>query len=122
VIPFLVLAVGVDNMFVLAHALQRQGQALPLAERVAAALSAAGPSITLAACCELLAFIAIGLDFVLQVTVFVSCLALDAHRVEQHRVDCAPCIFIRPRAQPLHATRSYGGYEAGSEDAPPHLH
>ncbi|KAJ9512863.1 hypothetical protein QJQ45_029163, partial [Haematococcus lacustris] len=185
VIPFLVLAVGVDNMFVLAHALQRQGQALPLAERVAAALSAAGPSITLAACCELLAFslgalstmpaasptrhaaqaaillgcllhaaqrriehctpgasaviallvgakpvrnfsicaaVAIGLDFVLQVTVFVSCLALDAHRVEQHRVDCAPCIFIRPRAQPLHATRSYGGYEAGSEDAPPHLH
>ncbi|KAJ9512509.1 hypothetical protein QJQ45_018994, partial [Haematococcus lacustris] len=155
--------------------LMSQGQALPLAERVAAALSAAGPSITLAACCELLAFslgalstmpaasptrhgaqaadllgcllhaaqrrtehctpgaigvrnfsicaaVAIGLDFVLQVTVFVSCLALDAHRVEQHRVDCAPCIFIRPRAQPLHATRSYGGYEAGSEDAPPHLH
>eukprot|EP00775_Hariotina_reticulata_P001814 gene1814-2147_t len=56
VIPFLVLAVGVDNMFVLAHALSRQDAALPLVTRSALALGSAGPSITLAASCEVLAF------------------------------------------------------------------
>jgi hypothetical protein len=49
----------------------------------------------------------------LQVTVFVSLLALDARRIEQHRVDCAPCLTIRPPTQPLHVRRSYGGYMEG---------
>jgi hypothetical protein len=56
VIPFLVLAVGVDNMFVLAHALQKQHAALPLATRMGLALATVGPSITLAASCEVAAF------------------------------------------------------------------
>lgn len=87
VIPFLVLAVGVDNMFVLAHALQRQAPGPPLEERVAGALAGAGPSIALAASCEVVAFglgfwlsampavrnfslcaaLAVALDFLLQV-------------------------------------------------------
>jgi hypothetical protein len=49
----------------------------------------------------------------LQVTVFVALLALDARRIEQHRVDCAPCLVIRPPTQPLHVPRSYGGYTEG---------
>ena len=56
VIPFLVLAVGVDNMLILAHALQQQDEALPVPERLGRALAAAGPSISLAAACEALAF------------------------------------------------------------------
>jgi hypothetical protein len=50
VIPFLVLAVGVDNVFILADALARTDEAAPLPARMGAALAAAGPSITLAAC------------------------------------------------------------------------
>ncbi len=96
VIPFLVLAVGVDNMFVLAHALARQDPALALPTRMGLALGSAGPSITLAAACEGLAFglgaltpmpavrnfsacaaCAVMLDFVLQVSARLSgtCLA-----------------------------------------------
>ncbi|KXZ53205.1 hypothetical protein GPECTOR_7g1098 [Gonium pectorale] len=97
VIPFLVLAVGVDNMFVLAHAMAKQDHSLPASSRLAAALSSAGPSITLAACCEVAAFAlgglltgmpavrnfslaaaaAVALDFGLQVTVFAALLVLD---------------------------------------------
>ena len=50
VIPFLVLAVGVDNIFILADALGRTDEGTPLERRMGAALAAAGPSITLAAC------------------------------------------------------------------------
>ena len=71
-IPFLVLAVGVDNMFILAHALERRppatlpgstlGSADTLPERLGAALAAAGPSVTLAAVAEALAFALGGLS------------------------------------------------------------
>ena len=49
VIPFLVLAVGVDNMFILANTLDATDSSQPLPQRVGQALSSAGPSITLAA-------------------------------------------------------------------------
>ena len=49
VIPFLVLAVGVDNMFILANTLDTTDASRPLPERIGQALSEAGPSITLAA-------------------------------------------------------------------------
>jgi Niemann-Pick C1 protein len=42
------IAVGVDNMFILAAALQQQPEQLPLAHRLGLALAAVGPSITMA--------------------------------------------------------------------------
>lgn len=88
VIPFLVLAVGVDNMFILALLDARQPASASPAERAAATLAAAGPSILLASTCEAVAFavaasasmpavrnfalcatIAVVLDFVLQARV-----------------------------------------------------
>jgi len=97
VIPFLVLAVGVDNMFILAHALQQQNTRLPIPERLGRALAGAGPSITLAAACEALAFglggltsmpavrnfslcaaVAVLLDYALQVVVLTAPLQMFA--------------------------------------------
>lgn len=111
VIPFLTLAIGVDNMFVLTHALSRQDGRLPLAERAGRSLAESGPSITLAAAAEVAAFAlgaltpmpavrnfslcaaaAVALDFALQVTTFVALLVLDTERVERRRVDCLPCV------------------------------
>lgn len=111
VIPFLVLAVGVDNMCILVHAVKRQQVELPLEGRISNALAEVGPSITLASLSEFLAFavgsfipmpacrvfsmfaaLAILLDFLLQVTAFVALIVFDFLRAEDQRIDCFPCI------------------------------
>ncbi|XP_039006972.1 NPC intracellular cholesterol transporter 1-like isoform X1 [Hibiscus syriacus] len=113
VIPFLVLAVGVDNMCILVHAVKRQPLELPLEERISNAMVEVGPSITLASLSEILAFavggftpmpacrvfslfaaVAVLLDFLLQVTAFVSLIVFDCLRAEDNRIDCFPCIKI----------------------------
>ncbi|KAH7916135.1 patched family-domain-containing protein [Hygrophoropsis aurantiaca] len=172
VIPFLVLAVGVDNVFILVHELDRQNllhgpnasaviqgagfptprspsqshrspfestqeesvdtASVPLylspEERVARTLARMGPSILLSTVTETVAF-ALGalvpmpavrnfalyaagsviLNAVLQVTVFVSALALDLRRVESSRVDCFPCMRLPPRIALLDAPLSSNG-------------
>ncbi|KAK4276452.1 hypothetical protein QN277_014600 [Acacia crassicarpa] len=123
VIPFLVLAVGVDNMCILVHAVKRQQMELPLEGRISNALVEVGPSITLASLCEVLAFavgtfipmpacrvfsmfaaLAVLLDFLLQVTAFVALIVLDFLRAEDRRVDCFPCI----KVSSLHADTDKG--------------
>ncbi|XP_012067168.1 NPC intracellular cholesterol transporter 1 isoform X2 [Jatropha curcas] len=113
VIPFLVLAVGVDNMCILVHAVKRQSLELSLEERISSALVEVGPSITLASLSEFLAFavgsftpmpacrvfsmfaaMAVLLDFLLQVTAFVALIVLDCQRAEDNRIDCFPCIKV----------------------------
>ncbi|KAL2895202.1 NPC intracellular cholesterol transporter 1 [Bienertia sinuspersici] len=113
VIPFLVLAVGVDNMCILVNAVKRQPQDLPLEGRISNALVEVGPSISLASLSEVLAFavgtfipmpavrvfsmfaaLAVLLDFLLQVTAFVALIVFDFKRTEDHRVDCAPCLKV----------------------------
>ncbi|KAK0560785.1 niemann-Pick type C- protein 1 [Tilletia horrida] len=175
VIPFLVLAVGVDNIFLLCHEMDRQNalalarsqlganrqssvsvvpgmghheedsllggdgddemdsfdgdetevtsysgispghHAVPAAQRAAKALSRIGPSILLSAVTQITSFLlgaivpmpavrnfalyAAGSMFiaaVLQCTVFVAAMALDARRVESNRIDCLPCIQLAP--------------------------
>lgn len=138
VIPFLVLAIGVDNVFLLAHELERQNNAAYSAmarhgvfghanlvegedhhrahydedldgvpspeERVARALGRMGPSIFLSSFCQGVCFSlgalvgmpavrnfaiyaagGIAINAVLQVTVFVSAMAIDLTRTEVGR-------------------------------------
>uniref|UniRef100_A0A2P2MG79 Niemann-Pick C1 protein-like n=1 Tax=Rhizophora mucronata TaxID=61149 RepID=A0A2P2MG79_RHIMU len=113
VIPFLVLAVGVDNMCILVHAVKRQPLELALEGRISNALVEVGPSITLASLSEVLAFavgsfipmpacrvfsmfaaLAVFLDFLLQVTAFVALIFFDFLRAEDNRVDCFPCLKV----------------------------
>ncbi|KNA12261.1 hypothetical protein SOVF_127560 [Spinacia oleracea] len=113
VIPFLVLAVGVDNMCILVHAAKRQPIEISLEERISNALVEVGPSITLASLSEVLAFtvgafitmpacqvfsmfaaLAVFLDFLLQLSAFVALIVLDFQRAEDFRIDCFPCIKI----------------------------
>ncbi|KAJ0969094.1 hypothetical protein J5N97_021971 [Dioscorea zingiberensis] len=115
VIPFLVLAVGVDNMCILVHAVKRKPSDLPLEEKISNALVEVGPSITLASLSEVLAFavgsftpmpacrvfsmfaaLAVFLDFILQVTAFVALIIFDSRRAEDNRVDCFPCVKVSP--------------------------
>ncbi|XP_052152703.1 uncharacterized protein LOC127770981 [Oryza glaberrima] len=114
VIPFLVLAVGVDNMCILVHAVKRQPDGLDLEERISTALVEVGPSITLASLAEVLAFavsainpmpatrvfsmfaaLAVLLDFLLQVSAFVALIVLDFRRAQDGRIDCMPCARVK---------------------------
>ncbi|CAN8276827.1 unnamed protein product [Cochlearia groenlandica] len=113
VIPFLVLAVGVDNMCILVRAVKRQPLDVSLEERISSALVEVGPSITLASLSEVLAFavgafvpmpacrifsmfaaLAIMLDFFLQITAFVALIVFDCQRTADNRIDCFPCIKV----------------------------
>ncbi|KAJ1272298.1 hypothetical protein BS78_06G191600 [Paspalum vaginatum] len=113
VIPFLVLAVGVDNMCILVHAVKRQPDRSNLEERISVALVEVGPSITLASFAEVLAFavstinptpatrvfsmfaaLAVFMDFLLQVTAFVALIVFDFRRTQDGRIDCVPCAKI----------------------------
>lgn len=117
VIPFLVLAVGVDNIFLIVHEFERVNFSYPdeeIDERVARAVGRIGPSICLSALTETVAFGlgvfvgmpavknfaayaagAVFINAVLQVTMFISVLALNQRRVESLRADCFPCLTVR---------------------------
>ena len=116
VIPFLILAVGVDNIFLIVHEFERVNISHAderVSDRIGRALGRMGPSILLSASTETVAFAlgaAVGMPAVrnfaayaagavfinacLQVTMFVSILALNQERVEAGRLDCVPCVQI----------------------------
>ncbi|KAI9826600.1 MAG: hypothetical protein M1832_006196 [Thelocarpon impressellum] len=117
VIPFLVLAVGVDNIFLIVHELERVNLSNPdehVEDRVAKALGRMGPSILLSASTETIAFAlgafvgmpavrnfavyaagAVLINAVLQVTMFIAVLTLNQRRVEDSRADCFPCVRVK---------------------------
>ena len=113
VVPFLILAIGVDNMFLIARA-EREipAHVKDHAERIGFAMKEIGPSIFTAALCESIAFfiglltdvpalqnfclvagLGVVVDFILQMTIFVGALAIDNQRIADDRADlfCA-CI------------------------------
>jgi len=137
VIPFLVLAVGVDNIFLIVHEFERVNVSHPDEEvetRIAKALGRMGPSILLSASTETIAFalgVAVGMPAVknfaayaagavlinalLQVTMFVSVLALNQRRVESSRADCFPFLKIkRADVGSAHGAGAYGYDDEGS--------
>jgi Niemann-Pick C1 protein len=117
VIPFLVLAVGVDNVFLIVHEFERVNISHAdekVSDRIARALGRMGPSILLSASTETAAFAlgagvgmpavrnfaayaagAVFINALLQVTMFVSVLALNQERVEAGRADCFPCVKLQ---------------------------
>ncbi|KAG6041724.1 hypothetical protein E4U41_002589 [Claviceps citrina] len=131
VIPFIVLAVGVDNIFLIVHELERVNLSCPdrmVEERVARALGRMGPSILLSALTETVAFAlgaAVGMPAVrnfaayaagavfvnalLQMTMFVSFLALNQMRVEDRRCELWPWWQIKKARIYHNGNNSYVG-------------
>uniref|UniRef100_A0A8C8SLW0 NPC intracellular cholesterol transporter 1 n=1 Tax=Pelusios castaneus TaxID=367368 RepID=A0A8C8SLW0_9SAUR len=113
VIPFLVLAVGVDNIFIIVQTFQRD-ERLPgemLDKQIGRILGDVAPSILLSSFSETVAFflgtlstmpavrtfslfagMAVFIDFLLQITCFVSLLGLDIKRQERNQMDILCCI------------------------------
>ncbi|KAF9419459.1 hypothetical protein HW555_003959 [Spodoptera exigua] len=125
VIPFLVLAVGVDNIFILVQTNQREGRRPneTVAEHIGRTLGQVGPSMFLTSMSESVCFFlgalsdmpavrafalyagaALLVDFLLQVTCFVALLAIDTHRQNANRFDVLCC---------MQGTKAEGGSEGG---------
>ncbi|XP_054158157.1 NPC intracellular cholesterol transporter 1-like [Oppia nitens] len=113
VIPFLVLAVGVDNIFILVQNFQRQQFAddFPIQERFGCVMESVAPSILLATIAESSCFFLGGLTsmpavkvfalnaglallmaFILQMIVFVPLLVLDTYRQLENRYELLCCL------------------------------
>ncbi|KAI1265406.1 patched family-domain-containing protein [Xylariaceae sp. FL1019] len=117
VIPFIVLAVGVDNIFLIVHEFDRVNQShadAMVEERIAKAMGRMGPSILFSAITETVSFAlgafvgmpavrnfavyaagAVFINALLQMTLFISILSLNQMRIEDHRADCFPCIQVK---------------------------
>jgi len=115
VLPFVLIGIGVDDMFVLVAALEATDASLPVKERMAKAMSKAGVSITITSLTDLFAFalgtasqlpalstfcvyaaIGIAADFLLQISFFAGFMALDAMRERKAKADCCPCCCPKP--------------------------
>jgi len=112
IIPFLVLAVGVDNIFILVQTYQRDQRKAheTHAEHVGRIVGEVAPSMLLSSMAEstcfflgalsdmpavrafaLYAGMALIVDFLMQISCFVSLISLDMQRQESHRWDIFCC-------------------------------
>ncbi|ODV84092.1 hypothetical protein CANARDRAFT_202013 [[Candida] arabinofermentans NRRL YB-2248] len=119
VIPFLVLAIGVDNIFLISNELSSFNglnyNNENVHERVAKTISKIGPSILLSSACQFICYslasmvampavknfalysaFAIIFNTILQLTAFVSVISLDQRRIEDYRLDLLPFIQLDP--------------------------
>ncbi|KAH3668011.1 hypothetical protein OGAPHI_001765 [Ogataea philodendri] len=115
VIPFLVLAIGVDNIFLISNELDNCNHLNynndGIEVRISRTLAKIGPSILLSTSCQFICFLlassvgmpavknfalycalAVLLNSALQMTAFVSAISLDQKRIEDLRLDCLPFI------------------------------
>nr|AAB63372.1 NPC1 [Mus musculus] len=128
VIPFLVLAVGVDNIFILVQTYQRDErlQEETLDQQLGRILGEVAPTMFLSSFSETSAFffgalssmpavhtfslfagMAVLIDFLLQITCFVSLLGLDIKRQEKNHLDILCCVRGADDGQGSHASESY---------------
>ncbi|XP_075714775.1 NPC1-like intracellular cholesterol transporter 1 [Rhinoderma darwinii] len=113
VVPFLVLAVGADNIFIFILELQRdeRREGERREEQIGRVLGGVAPSMLLCSLSESLCFflgalthmpavrtfalnaaLSILLDFILQISMFVALVSLDAKRQEGNRFDICCCV------------------------------
>ena len=112
--PFLILAIGADNMFMIIRAEREIPQSVTLIpERLGFALSRIGPSIFTTVFCRTIVFffgmltdipvlnnfclvagLGIIIDFFLQMTMFIGALSIDMKRIRQGRADLL-CCFVK---------------------------
>ncbi|KAM8930314.1 protein patched homolog 2 [Pelodytes ibericus] len=110
VLPFLALGIGVDDMFLLAHAFTETSLSTPFKERTGECLRRTGTSVALTSINNMLAFfmaalvpipalrafslqaaIVVVFNFAMVLLIFPAILSLDLHRREDQRLDILCC-------------------------------
>uniref|UniRef100_A0A8C4WDZ0 Patched 2 n=1 Tax=Gopherus evgoodei TaxID=1825980 RepID=A0A8C4WDZ0_9SAUR len=112
VLPFLALGIGVDDMFLLAHAFTETSQHIPFKERTGECLRRTGTSVALTSISNMIAFLMAALvpipalrafslqaavvvvfNFVMVLLIFPAILSLDLHRRQDQRLDVLCCFY-----------------------------
>ncbi|XP_064415511.1 protein patched homolog 1 [Latimeria chalumnae] len=112
VLPFLALGIGVDDMFLLAHAFTETGQSIPFKERTGECLRRTGTSVALTSINNMIAFftaalipipalrafslqaaIVVVFNFAMVLLIFPAILSLDLRRREDKRLDILCCFY-----------------------------
>ncbi|TMS35729.1 hypothetical protein L596_003063 [Steinernema carpocapsae] len=113
VVPFLVLAIGVDDAFIFLHCWHRCNHNLPVKERLADTLADAGPSITITSLTNILSFaigayaptpaiqmfcifisVAVVFDYLYQIFFFSAILVFSGRREEKRVNAYAWCLVV----------------------------
>ncbi|CTQ86901.1 SSD domain-containing protein [Caenorhabditis elegans] len=100
VMPFLIIGVGCDDVFIIIHAMRKTDKSESLEDRIAETMEEAGPSITVTSATNCLSFaigiatptpaislfclytcVAVAVDFVYQLTFFVAVLVYEEKRL-----------------------------------------
>ncbi|KAM4745811.1 NPC1-like intracellular cholesterol transporter 1 [Anableps anableps] len=118
VVPFLVLAVGADNIFIFVLEYQRDKRKIGETQekQIGRVLGKVAPSMLLCSLSESVCFflgalstmpavksfalyaaLAVLMDFVLQITAFVALLSLDARRQDNNRCELLCCVTVSTR-------------------------
>ena len=114
IVPFLVVSVGINDMFILVNEYDRQPDSMASRDRVKFTLSKVGATISMTALTDIVAFyvstttsfpairyfciyiaLCISFQFVLQITLFIAFLTFDSIRMYQNRCDLLPFLKVR---------------------------
>uniref|UniRef100_A0A8C8S4Z1 SSD domain-containing protein n=1 Tax=Pelusios castaneus TaxID=367368 RepID=A0A8C8S4Z1_9SAUR len=112
VLPFLALGIGVDDMFLLAHAFSESSQHVPFKERTGECLKRTGTSVALTSLSNMIAFfmaalvpipalrafslqaaVVVVFNFTMVLLIFPAILSLDLHRRRDKRLDVLCCFY-----------------------------
>ncbi|CAH1243039.1 PTCHD3 [Branchiostoma lanceolatum] len=125
VVPFLLIGVGVDDMFVMIAAWRKCDVRLPVQERMGRAMSDAAASITITSITDCVAFavgvisvfpsvrifckyaaIGVAFDYLYQITFFAAIMSLAGRRERANR-HCFTCCPVLPKSQARDKSAAY---------------
>ncbi|CAO3574475.1 unnamed protein product [Mortierella alpina] len=137
ILPFMIIVVGVENIDILVHAVVETSMDLPVKERVGRGLGSVGVSITMTLVAELcllivgamttipavqefctFAIAAVIMDYLLQMTFFITVISIDIRRLELSDLSSRPAVpYARYPFGARHPSILKTGSHAGDTDS-----
>ncbi|XP_048578103.1 patched domain-containing protein 3 isoform X2 [Nematostella vectensis] len=114
-LPFLIIGIGIDDMFIIVDELDRMEPRLSVIDTVKVVMANSGATVTMTTLTDLVAFavsttselpairyfcayaaLSITFAYLMIVTFFVALMAFDVRRIKANRRDCFPVCFASP--------------------------